>query len=82
LLPRDADPQSRVGLAVSRSALQPGDLVFFSSGGVAYHVAIYAGQGFIIESPSPGHPVEQVQLASFPGLSDYSGARRVLAGSN
>lgn len=78
LLPRDADPQSLAGLAVPRANLQPGDLVFFSSGGVAYHVAIYAGQGLIIDSPSPGYPVEQVRLATFPAINDYSGARRVL----
>jgi len=78
LLPRDSDPQSRVGVAVRRANLQPGDLVFFSSGGVAYHVAIYAGQGLIIDSPSPGYPVEQVPLATFPAINDYSGARRVL----
>ena len=78
LLPRDADPQSRVGRAVSRANLQPGDLVFFSSGGSAYHVAIYAGQGLVIDSPSPGYPVEQVPLSTFPVIGDYSGARRVL----
>jgi gamma-D-glutamyl-L-lysine dipeptidyl-peptidase len=78
LLPRDADPQSRAGLAVPRANLQPGDLLFFSSGGFAYHVAIYAGQGLIIDSPSPGYPVEQVPLATFPAINDYSGARRVL----
>jgi gamma-D-glutamyl-L-lysine dipeptidyl-peptidase len=78
LLPRDSDPQSRVGVAVRRANLQPGDLVFFSSGGVAYHVAIYAGQGLIIDSPSPGYPVEQLPLATFPAINDYSGARRVL----
>jgi gamma-D-glutamyl-L-lysine dipeptidyl-peptidase len=78
VLPRDSDPQSQVGVAVSRANLQPGDLVFFSSGGVAYHVAIYAGQGLIIDSPSPGYPVEQVPLATFPVIRDYSGARRVL----
>jgi peptidoglycan/xylan/chitin deacetylase (PgdA/CDA1 family)/cell wall-associated NlpC family hydrolase len=78
VLPRDADAQSRVGQAVSRAALQAGDLIFFSSGGVAYHVAIYAGQGLVIDSPSPGNPVEQVPLSTFPIIRDYSGARRVL----
>lgn len=78
LLPRDSDPQSRVGQAVSRANLQPGDLVFFSSGGSAYHVAIYAGQGLVIDSPSPGYPAEQVPLSTFPIIGDYSGARRVL----
>jgi gamma-D-glutamyl-L-lysine dipeptidyl-peptidase len=78
LLPRDADPQSKVGVAVSRSNLEPGDLVFFSSGGVAYHVVIYAGGGLVIESPSPGYPVDEVPLASMAVIGDYSGARRVI----
>lgn len=77
-LPRDADPQSRVGRAVSRANLQAGDLVFFSKGGSAYHVAIYAGNGMVIDSPSPGYPVEQVPLSTFPIVGDYSGARRLL----
>jgi gamma-D-glutamyl-L-lysine dipeptidyl-peptidase len=78
LLPRDAGPQALRGVPVSRTDLQAGDLVFFSSGGVVYHVAIYAGQGFVVDSPSPGHPVEQVPLSTFPVIGDYSGARRVL----
>ncbi len=77
-LPRDSDPQSRTGAAVARSSLQPGDLVYFSSGGEAYHVAIYTGSGMVIDSPSPGYPVEQVALAAMPNIADYSGARRVL----
>jgi cell wall-associated NlpC family hydrolase len=78
LLPRDADPQSRVGRAVASANLLPGDLVFFSRGGSAYHVAIYAGQGLIIDSPSPGYSLEQVPLSNFPLIGDYSGARRVV----
>ncbi len=78
ILPRDSDPQSRVGIAVSRANLQPGDLVFFSSQGTAYHVAIYAGSGMIIDSPSPGYPVEEIPLNSISVLGDYSGARRVI----
>ncbi len=78
-LPRDSDPQSRTGAAVARSSLQPGDLVYFSSGGEAYHVAIYTGSGMVIDSPSPGYPVEQVALSAMPNAADYSGARRVLS---
>ncbi len=78
LLPRDADPQSRSGRAVSRAALQPGDLVFFARGGSVYHVAIYAGNGLVIDSPSPGYPLEQVPLSTFPLIADYSGARTYL----
>ena len=78
-LPRNSDPQSKVGAAVARGAVQPGDLVFFSTAGSAYHVAIFAGSGAVIDSPSPGYPVEQVALNTMPLVSDYSGARRVLS---
>ena len=81
VLPRDSDPQSKVGVAVSRSSLQPGDLIFFSSGGSAYHVAVYSGAGMVIDSPSPGYPVEEVALNSMPVAPDYSGARRVVPGA-
>ena len=77
VLPRDSDPQSKAGVAVSRWSLQPGDLVFFSSGGVAYHVAIYSGNGMVIESPQPGASVHEVSLAGMAVIGDYSGARRV-----
>jgi gamma-D-glutamyl-L-lysine dipeptidyl-peptidase len=77
-VPRDADPQSKVGTAVARANLQPGDLVFFSSGGVAYHVAIYSGAGRVIDSPSPGYGVEEVALNTMPVIADYSGARRLV----
>ncbi len=77
-VPRDADPQSKVGVAVARTNLQPGDLVFFSSGGVAYHVAIYSGAGRVIDSPSPGYGVEEVPLNTMPVIADYSGARRLV----
>ena len=79
VVPRDADPQSHVGTPVARAALQPGDLVFFADGGVAYHVAIYVGAGYVIESPSPGSTVHQIALTSVSAIADYSGARRVIA---
>jgi cell wall-associated NlpC family hydrolase len=31
---------------INRTRARPGDLVFYLSGGVAYHVAIYAGHGW------------------------------------
>jgi gamma-D-glutamyl-L-lysine dipeptidyl-peptidase len=81
VVPRDSDPQSQVGTAVAQANLQPGDLVFFSSGGVAYHVAIYSGAGLVIDSPSPGYAVEEVPLSKMPVIADYSGARRLLPSS-
>lgn len=47
---------------ISRSQLQPGDLVFWGSSSRAtsiYHVALYVGNGRIIHAPPPrtGRPV-------------------------
>ena len=42
---------------IPRSAIRPGDLVFFTSGGHVYHVGIYAGGGRIWHAPHPGDHV-------------------------
>ncbi|HLT09907.1 MAG TPA: NlpC/P60 family protein, partial [Micromonosporaceae bacterium] len=42
-LPHNAHAQLSYGRAVSKAEARPGDLVFFLSGGHAYHVGIYAG---------------------------------------
>jgi cell wall-associated NlpC family hydrolase len=44
-LPRTAEQQRRSVRHVSRANARPGDLVFYLSGGSAFHVAIYAGHG-------------------------------------
>ena len=51
-LPRSSRSQYGAGSYVSRSNLQPGDLVFFYS--PISHVALYAGNGQIIHAPRPG----------------------------
>ncbi|SHG27097.1 Cell wall-associated hydrolase, NlpC family [Jatrophihabitans endophyticus] len=64
-LPRTAAEQQKEGTAVSSLAdAQPGDLVFF--GDPAYHVAIYAGNNQIIESPEPGKTVHLTDLHTTP----------------
>lgn len=60
-LPRTAAEQQSAVPAVSLSALQPGDLVFF--GVPAYHVAIYIGGGRIIQAPHTGADVEITPLS-------------------
>lgn len=44
-LPHNAEAQRRRARVISRAQARPGDLVFYLSGGSAYHVAIYAGNG-------------------------------------
>jgi peptidoglycan DL-endopeptidase CwlO len=69
-LPRSSRSQYSAGTSVSRSNLQPGDLVFFYS--PISHVALYAGNGQIIHAPRPGKSVEYTSMSYMP----YTGARR------
>lgn len=50
-LPRQSDSQLTTGVKTNIKNAQPGDLIGWGPGG---HVAIYAGNGQIIEAPSPG----------------------------
>ena len=70
-LDRTSQSQFSDGVPVSRSDLQPGDLVFFY-GSPPDHVGIYVGNGVVIHAPHPGESVQYAQLSSMP----YSGARR------
>ena len=69
-LPRTSQAQIGAGQAVSKSDLQPGDLVFYYSG--ISHVALYAGNGQVLHAPHPGASVEYAPLDSMP----FAGARR------
>ncbi|WP_159798235.1 C40 family peptidase [Puerhibacterium puerhi] len=52
-LPRTSGEQRYAGTVVSRSAAQPGDLIW-SPG----HIAIYAGDGMQIDAPRPGKTIQ------------------------
>lgn len=78
VLPRDASAQARAGRAVSRASLRAGDLVFFARNGVVHHVAMYAGNGYIVQAPGTGGVVEVVRLSTSPLAKEYAGARRFL----
>jgi cell wall-associated NlpC family hydrolase len=69
-LPHGARSQSRYGKPVSRSNLQPGDLVFFYT--PISHVGIYIGGGKIVHA---GSPRTGVQVASV--FSSFNTARRI-----
>ena len=83
-LPRDADPQAADsrGRPVDKSALQPGDLLFYSHGSrdpdnpdAIYHVAMYSGNGDMIEAFDKTAPV---RITPTRLHADYWGARRYL----
>jgi cell wall-associated NlpC family hydrolase len=65
--------QSTLGAPVSRADLQPGDLVFFYS--PVSHVAIYIGNGQIVQASTYGQPVAVTNLDYMPG---YNSARRLV----
>ena len=64
-LPRISWQQQKVGTAVpSLAQAQPGDLLLF--GQPAYHVAIYLGDGKMIQAPEPGKFVEIANVHPTP----------------
>jgi len=73
-LPHYTGAQWNMGVAVSQSDLQPGDLVFFDGLG---HVGIYIGGGQFIHAPHTG---TVVQISSMTGwyAATYVGARRII----
>ena len=56
-LPRTSSQQAAATRNIPASDRQPGDLVFFASGGDVYHVGIYAGKNLIWHAPRPGSSV-------------------------
>lgn len=79
-LPRSAAEQWRVGQPVSRSDLQPGDLVFFAGtfGPGISHVAIYAGNGKMVNAQSERVGTVMGNVFDAYWGAHYAGARRVL----
>ena len=53
---------SRVNRIWHRSNARRGDLVFFYNRGGVYHVAIYAGHGYVIHAPFPGAHVRREHI--------------------
>jgi cell wall-associated NlpC family hydrolase len=74
-IPRDADPQFHHGTPVARSALRPGDLLFFGSPSYAEHVSLYVGGDRMLEAPDSAHRVRIVPVR----WTYYIGARRYLS---
>lgn len=79
-LNRTATGQLSNGVSVSKSELQPGDLVFFKSGGSkpVSHVGIYVGGGQFIHASTNTYEVRYDNLTSGYYNNVYVYARRVL----
>lgn len=78
-LPHSAAAQAGYGAAVSKGALQPGDLVFFNvSGGSIDHVGIYIGGGQMINAERPGVGVVVDNINSGYWAPKFACARRLL----
>jgi cell wall-associated NlpC family hydrolase len=78
VMPRVAADQALSGPAVPVSQLEPGDLLFYHTDPTApdyiSHVAIYLGNGWMIQAPEPGKDVEVVPASLG---SEFAGAVRV-----
>jgi len=75
---RVARDQFQEGQSISRSNLEPGDLVFFTTYAAgASHVGIYVGNGTMIDSSDDGVGYDSLSLPYWS--SRYLGARRILA---
>lgn len=79
-LPRVSSQQANYGTGVSRSSIQPGDLVFYSmqANGVVSHVGLYIGNGQMIHSPKPGDSVKITDMTTTYWESRFITARRII----
>ena len=57
------------------ASARPGDLLFWGTGSNIHHVAIYIGDGKMIEAPHTGATVRETNVY----YGDFAGIRRVLS---
>jgi cell wall-associated NlpC family hydrolase len=90
VMPRVAADQALTGPLVPVNQLQPGDLLFYHTDPTApdyiSHVAIYLGDGVMLQAPEPGLDVEVVPAAfgtEFAGAIEvYPAAAAAVAGDS
>lgn len=76
-LPRTAKLQFKVGQAVARMALLPGDLVFFNTTGYVSHVGMYIGNGKFLHANSKRGNVRVDNINAAYYSKRFAGARRL-----
>ena len=72
-IPRDTYEQWAALPHISLSSIQPGDLLYYNGIG---HVAMYVGNGYIIDAPHPGADVERVPMDESWYVDNFDGAAR------
>lgn len=78
-LPRRSEEIGRLGSAVARAELQPGDLLFFNTRGRPYsHVAVYVGDGRFVHAPARFGRVRVEAMDDRYWQRRFNGARRLL----
>lgn len=75
-LPHSAKLQYKIGQAVAKMALLPGDLVFFNTTGPLSHVGMYIGNGKFLHAANPRRGVRVDSLNSGYFSKRFAGARR------
>jgi peptidoglycan DL-endopeptidase CwlO len=84
-MPRVAADQARTGPAIPFSQARPGDLLFWRTDPTApnyiSHVAIYLGNGMMIQAPQPGEFVEVVPVSFGSGFAGVVRVHAVVASS-
>jgi len=72
-IPRDTYEQWAALPHISSSSIQPGDLLYYDGIG---HVAMYVGNGYIIDAPQPGMNVERIPMDTSWYVDNFDGAAR------
>lgn len=84
-MPRVAADQARTGPAIPFSQARPGDLLFWRTDPTApnyiSHVAIYLGNGMMLQAPQPGQFVEVVPVSLGSGFAGAVRVHEVVASS-
>src|SRR5580698_698103 len=75
-IPRDTYEQWAALPHIAESSIQPGDLLFYNGIG---HVAMYVGNGMIIDAPTQGEPVRELSMNTSWYTSSFDGAARPLS---
>jgi cell wall-associated NlpC family hydrolase len=71
-LPHSSSSQARMGTAVTRDQLQPGDVIAFYS--PVSHIGIYIGNGQMVHAPTSG---DVVKVASIDAMGSITAMRRI-----